>query len=243
MLSCGFRLADGRSCSWTADDVCRPAITAFAGAANMELAEKSTEGASYYLPEKWQMKGERLRALFYSGLLPLLETGQIGVYHGILVNNILICGVSGVGKSTLCRRLDGIADIYADDAVLLQVISGVLKAKPCPTWSRYIRNIDARSSCDINTTVEVEKILFLERGDTPGVFPIQPSLLTAKFMRASTDLYYRIFSGVLPAGRLAALSSAQLSLAGTIRSVCGAARVATPLNQPLPEDLLILLNA
>ena len=242
MLSCGFQLADGDFCRWAADDLCRDIISRFAAAANMEIVSGLAGNASYYSPEKWQMTGVRLRALFYSGLLPYLESGRAGVFHGILVNNVLVCGVSGVGKTTLCRRLDGIADIYADDAVLVQVTDGKLTGKPCPTWSRYIRDIEAPHSCDINKSIVINKLLFLERGDTPGIHPLPSSLLTAKLMRASSDLYYRIFSSTLSEERLAALSSAQLALSVAVRSCCDSSALVVPLTHQLPEDFLSLLK-
>lgn len=92
--------------------------------------------------------------------------------HGAMLCNsrgaVLLCGESGVGKSTTSERwnaLGGDCHCPADDMILLSHHDGRFKAYPLPTWSRYAL-APGTESFPVEPGYPVNGILCLERGES-----------------------------------------------------------------------------
>lgn len=91
--------------------------------------------------------------------------------HGTMLCNsrgaVLLCGESGVGKSTTSERwkaLGGDCSCPADDMILLSHHDGRFMAYPLPTWSRYTL-APGTETFPVENGYPVNGILCLERGD------------------------------------------------------------------------------
>jgi len=99
------------------------------------------------------LKGEKL-LLMHGCLLKLADGG-----------GVLLCGQSGMGKTTTAQRWreEG-GDVAADDMVLLEYGGEVLYAHPLPTWSRCIETVPNEHFC-AEEAVPLKTILALSRDE------------------------------------------------------------------------------
>lgn len=113
------------------------------------------------------------RALGHGGLplhCALIEKNGLGV---------LLCGESGVGKSTCSRRIPDPWHAMCDDhALVLPNGSGGFRAHPFPTWSDLLRR-NHRKSWDVQARVPLVAIFFLQQAATDEVSPIGPGEASA----------------------------------------------------------------
>jgi SynChlorMet cassette protein ScmC len=111
--------------------------------------------------------------------------------HGALVTRdgmgVLLCGESGVGKSTCCRRIPEPWHAMCDDhALVLPNDSGSFRAHPFPTWSDLLwRN--RRKSWDVQARIPLAAIFFLQQALVDEVVPMGIGEASARLNRSANE--------------------------------------------------------
>jgi hypothetical protein len=108
------------------------------------------------------------RCIMFLALRPQINAGNMYLMHGGLLvdengSGCIICGPSGVGKSTAVEKAGKIWEILSDDLVYLTWQDGKFYAQPGPTWSSYIFGKERLVDCDISRIVEVKNVIVLSR--------------------------------------------------------------------------------
>ena len=110
-----------------------------------------------------------VRQMLFAGLVPHMLRGECFMVHGALLERdgraVLVCGPSGIGKSTTAGRMAKRFRILADDCMALYRDGGRWTARPLPTWSVYLFGKSALTSCDVRSAFPVERFFILGRGD------------------------------------------------------------------------------
>jgi len=142
----------------------------------MVLEERTLCYRVFVQPEL-DMTERRLVSLFrFTVLLAILSgmfrSGRIAALHGVLLEDddgrgMLLCGQSGIGKSTTMRRWKaGGGKVYADDLVLLEEDgTGGYMASPFPTWSRCRQKLEGECF-PVSHKVELKALLEATRSQT-----------------------------------------------------------------------------
>ncbi len=119
-----------------------------------------------------------IRQIFHLGILPKLSSHAVLV-HGVLASfrneGCLICGASGMGKSTLSRRFTGDWEVCADDCVLIsRMDNGDYWAQPVPTWSLwYADDPPPPRVFDCGRMVPLKRVFLLKRGPETEVAKLE----------------------------------------------------------------------
>lgn len=110
----------------------------------------------------------QFRLISFQGLAPLLENGGSFWLHAALAvrngKGILLCGPSGIGKSTAAAALAEHYEIPADDCVLLTFCRGAWHAQGVPAWKRP-------AGTDCSCAAVLDAVYLLERGGR-GILPL-----------------------------------------------------------------------
>ena len=108
-----------------------------------------------------------VRRLAFQGLAPHLLRRECFIVHGALLESprgaLLLCGPSGIGKSTTSLRLAKFADILADDCFCLYRRDGAWRARPQPTWSSYLFGKARLAKCEARHETRVSQLLIIGR--------------------------------------------------------------------------------
>ncbi len=117
------------------------------------------------------------RNIMFFSLLPMLDKGEIFLFHGGLTVDCngfgcIFCGPSGVGKSTAVAKSSRIWEILSDDLMYLTFHGGRLFAQPGATWSTYLTGKERICECDVNRIIEVKNIIVLSRIGEAGIHPL-----------------------------------------------------------------------
>lgn len=157
------------------------------------VANNRQKTAALYLPLDKIDKTKKIllmRHLLWLGLLPELLTGESFLLHGALVEyagkGILFCGVSGIGKSTICELLPDDFSILGDDCMVITKHGNEYFATPLPTWSIWTQNKKKRNF-DCNSSIAIKKIFLLGR-DKSSIEPASKIQSTALFIPSVTDM-------------------------------------------------------
>jgi hypothetical protein len=132
-------------------------------------AEYRDPAAIHSDPGTEPMNLRRLSLLTFASAI-LRGADYLPVHGAMLCNSrgaVLLCGESGVGKSTTSERWKALGADFccpADDMVLLSHHDGRFMAYPLPTWSRYALAPGAESF-PVENGYPVNGVLCLERGD------------------------------------------------------------------------------
>lgn len=112
-----------------------------------------------------------VRKLLFLGLVPGMLKRRCSMVHGALMARngraVLLCGPSGIGKSTTARRMaaEGF-EVLADDCFLLRRDDGGRYfARPLPTWSVYLFGKSALAECDARREFPVSHLFILGRSE------------------------------------------------------------------------------
>ena len=118
------------------------------------------------------------RCLLFLGMVSGILQGRCSMVHGGLMaasdgSAILICGPSGIGKSTTVSRMAGEFRVLADDCFLLyrEGGGGRWMARPLPTWSSYLFGKPRMVECDARKAFPVSRLLIIGRG-APRYIPL-----------------------------------------------------------------------
>lgn len=130
------------------------------------------------LPRTLPARAAVARNILFLALLPLLRSGKMYFFHGGLAVDrhgygCIICGPSGVGKSTAVTKAGKIWEILADDLLYLSFADGKCFAQPGPTWSAYTSGKEKVVECDVNRVVEVKNTVILTRVGELGLKPVR----------------------------------------------------------------------
>lgn len=105
-----------------------------------------------------------------------IEKGGLPFHAGLAElagRGVLLSAPGGKGKSTCCRRLSAYDKSWCDDETL--VVYNKKKsylAHPFPTWSDYVWK-RAEKTWNVQHSIALSAIFFLERSETDGVVPIR----------------------------------------------------------------------
>ncbi len=144
------------------------------------------------------------RAVTLLPLIPMLVPGDAVLCHGALATfggrGFLLCGQSGIGKSTAIGGLPESWRGHCDDSLLLFRRADGYFAQPLPTWTRrYCRLPEALyQSCDV---IRVDRLYLLGQSEEDRIedlVPLQQKLGVAESLSA---LYYVFRQGAKEAER------------------------------------------
>lgn len=98
----------------------------------------------------------------------ILRGRKILLVHGALLDAprgaILLCGQSGMGKSTTSRRWrESGGAVYADDMMLLEFADRTIITHPLPTWSRCLESLEGEFF-PFSRAVPLTRVIALARG-------------------------------------------------------------------------------
>ena len=117
--------------------------------------------------------------------------GELAMVHGALLEHdggaLMLCGPSGIGKSTTALRMSGRCRILADDCFMLERRDGSYLARPLPTWSSYLFNKERLATCDARQSFRVSRLLILGRR-TARYTPLEPQAALLGCANAFTDM-------------------------------------------------------
>lgn len=120
-----------------------------------------------------------------------LSLGGLPFHSGLAELNgkgVLFAANGGTGKSTCCRRLPSYWQSLCDDEVLVVLgKNDKYLAHPFPTWSDYIAQ-RAENSWDVQYSVPLSAIFFIERAEKDEVIPIS----FARSAIVITDAAYQV---------------------------------------------------
>lgn len=132
-----------------------------------------------------------VRKLLYLGLVPAMLRGDCMMVHGALLERdgraLMLCGPSGMGKSTTSQRMNGRFRILADDCFLLCRDGDGWLAHPLPTWSVYLFGKAAIVECDARLSFPVSRLLILGRQQARYT-PLDPRQALLGCANAFTDM-------------------------------------------------------
>lgn len=132
-----------------------------------------------------------VRKLLYLGLVPAMLRGDCIMVHGALMEKdgraLMLCGPSGIGKSTTSQRMNGRFRILADDCFLLCRDGDGWRAHPLPTWSVYLFGKEAIVECDARRGVPVSRLLILGRRQARYT-ELEPRMALLGCANAFTDM-------------------------------------------------------
>ena len=142
-------------------------------------------------PEIIRWRG--VRKLLFLGLVPGMLNGEFSMVHGALMSKngrgVLLCGPSGIGKSTTAERMaaEGF-EVLADDCFLLRRDGdGRYWARPLPTWSIYLFGKEALAECDARREFPVSRLFILGRREERYI-PLEPKMALLGCANAFTDM-------------------------------------------------------
>ena len=134
-----------------------------------------------------------VRKLLFLGLVPPMLNGECSMVHGALMERdgrgVLLCGPSGIGKSTTAGRMaaEGF-DVLADDCFLLRRdAKGKYWARPLPTWSIYLFGKEALAECDARREFPVSHLFILGRREERYT-SLEPRMALLGCANAFTDM-------------------------------------------------------
>jgi SynChlorMet cassette protein ScmC len=101
---------------------------------------------------------------------------------------VLFSASGGTGKSTTCRRLPDYWKPLCDDETLVVLDSNKeYRAHPFPTWSDYLMK-RAPNTWDVQYSVPVSAIFFLERADNDEVTHLSASEVSVLMMESASQV-------------------------------------------------------
>lgn len=131
------------------------------------------------MPSDNEIRVKLARNVMFLALLPLLKKQEIFLFHGGLTvdsngKGCILCGPSGVGKSTAVAKAGTVWEILGDDLMYLTFRNGKCFAQPGPTWSSYLLEKNRPVDCDVTRIVEVKNTLILSRLGEVGIKKLSP---------------------------------------------------------------------
>ena len=162
-----------------------------------EAAERGAEVAfsdTATAPEKLELTRWRgVRKLLFLGLVPRMMSMDCSMVHGALLERdgrgMLLCGPSGIGKSTTAGRMKAEGfKVLADDCFLLRrSAEGKYFARPLPTWSIYLFGKEALAECDARRELSISRIFILGR-NAERYTPLDAQTALLGCAKAFTDM-------------------------------------------------------
>ncbi len=149
------------------------------------------------------------RSFFFALLSAMMRGAKVLPVHGAILvtprGGIMLCGESGVGKSTTVRRWHECGnEAPADDLLLLQYGKEGLSVLPLPTWSRCLIS-PAGLEYPVRRRIPLAGVLALARGDsTEEIRPVSHADFFAQ-LYSSCFSQLRLLLDLLPAEERAAI--------------------------------------
>ena len=125
-----------------------------------------------------------------------LQLGAIPFHAGLAEykgRGILLAAPGGGGKSTSCRRLpDGWKALCDDEALVVPDGNGTYRVHPFPTWSDYLLQ-RAQKTWDVQRSIPLSGIFFLEQSQNDETIPIAPSHATLHISHSINEVFKRMW--------------------------------------------------
>ena len=123
---------------------------------------KWQSGSDEFLVHLWQMSVE------VAVISQMYRGADLLMIHGALLDTVqggvLLCGQSGMGKSTSSRRWRAAGGkVFSDDMILLEFHNGEICAHPLPTWSRCRESLKGEYF-PFSSTIPLRRVIALARG-------------------------------------------------------------------------------
>ena len=128
-------------------------------------------------------------------LFPIHRRVQNGgglTFHAALLEldgqGIILAASGNTGKSTICRRLPDYWNSLCDDEALVVFNQeNGYRAHPFPTWSEYYLYNSSDKSWDVQYSVPVCAIFFLEQAENDEVIPLGEGLAAVSIKQSAAD--------------------------------------------------------
>ncbi len=144
------------------------------------------------------------RAVTLLPLLPALSTGDAVLCHSALATfgerGFLLCGESGIGKSTAMAGLPASWRAHCDDSLLLFRRDSGYFAQPLPTWTRRYRRLPEvlYQSCE---AIRVNRLYLLGQSREDRIEDLVPLQQLLGVSQSFSSLYYVFRQGAKEAER------------------------------------------
>ena len=143
-------------------------------------------------PEELEIDRWRgVRKLLYIGFVPRMMKIELAMVHGALLEHegkgLMLCGPSGIGKSTTALRMSERCRILADDCFVLEWTDSGVTARPMPTWSSYLFNKERLAVCDARRSFPVSHLMILGR-EADRYTPLRPEMAMLGCANAFVDM-------------------------------------------------------
>ena len=119
--------------------------------------------------------------------------------HGALVARdgigVILAGSHDVGKSTCCRRIPSPWKALCDDETLLvKNDENQYQAFPFPTWSEYLLNEYSEKTWQVENSVPVKALFFLEQSKEDGIEPMGRGQTAVYITQLAIQVYNRMWN-------------------------------------------------
>lgn len=101
---------------------------------------------------------------------------------------ILIAAAGGTGKSTCARRIPPPWHSICDDSVLLVPVGNQYHAHPLPTWSDFLLRNWMDQRWDVNRSIPVSALWFLEQGEEDESYIIGKGEGATRFYQSAVQM-------------------------------------------------------
>lgn len=119
----------------------------------------------------------RVLAPIYEGVI---ENGGLPFHAGLIVKNkqgFILSAPGGTGKSTCCRRVPKPWQAWCDDeCLILPAGDGKYRVHPFPTWSDHLWKKQSHNTWQVEKSVSLAKIYFIEQAKKEKALPLTSGL-------------------------------------------------------------------
>lgn len=152
----------------------------------------------YYISVKYSNEECEYYTIWYS-LFPFyfnaLLNGGLAFHAGLISRNgngFLLGGTGGAGKSTACNRLPPGWQSHSDDETLIVLNENKeYHSHPFPTWSDFTIKKQTDKSWDVQYSVPLKAVFFLEQSSIVKATPVKKMEAAYLIMKSSSEVYFK----------------------------------------------------
>ena len=146
--------------------------------------------------EKEFMVMEMFQAL-YPVYQHIQDRGGVPLHAGLIVRDgigVALAASSSIGKSTCCRRIPPPWQAICDDETLIVPDNrGQYLIHPFPTWSEYLNEKNFKRTWNVDTSVPLSAIFFLEQAETDEAILIGKGQSAVFISQIAIQVYNRMW--------------------------------------------------
>jgi SynChlorMet cassette protein ScmC len=118
--------------------------------------------------------------------------GQL--FHAALIEHegrgVILAGMHGAGKSTCCSRLpEGWSACGDDEQLVVRSSDGSYRVHSFPTWSEYLNDSQSQKSWDVQHSIPLYGVFFIEQSKIDAAIPIGTGEAVARVSESTFQVY------------------------------------------------------